>query len=65
MHYYGIVGEGPFEEVLVKREPRTDGRPGTRQVSQQRTGVVYTTWREANQTIGVKNHSIARERYGR
>lgn len=65
VEYYGLVGEGPWQEVLVRREPRTDGKPGMRLVSQEPTGVTYTTWREANQSIGVKNQSIARERYGR
>ncbi len=72
VEYFGLVGEGPFTEVLARREARRDGlRPsdpgyrGMRLVSQEPTGVVYRTFREGERAIGEKNMAIARERYGR
>lgn len=70
MHYYGLVGEAPYEEVLVRREPRRDGlKPsdpgyrGMRLVSQEPTGVTYRSFRE-ERAIAEKNRAIARARYG-
>jgi hypothetical protein len=72
MEYYGLVGEGPFSEVLVRREPRADGlQPsdpgyrGMRLVSQEPTGVVYRSFRDGERAIADKNRAIARARYGR
>ena len=65
MRYYAIVGQGPWQEVLVTREPRGDGLlpsdPGYRgmkTVGQQPTGVTYRTWRAATQAIGQKNRAL-------
>ncbi len=63
--YYGLVGRGPFIEVLVRREPYTDGRPGMRLVSQEPTGMTYRSFRAGERAIGEKNRAIARARYGR
>jgi hypothetical protein len=72
VEYYGLVGEGPFEEVLVRREPRGDGlQPsdpgyrGMRLVSQEPTGITYRSFREGERAIAGKNGAIARARYGR
>lgn len=72
MEYYALVGEAPFAEVLVRREPRGDGLTpsdpgyrGMRFVSQEPTGVVYRSFREAERAIADKNRAIARARYGR
>ena len=65
MEYYGLVGRGPFQEVLVRREPYTDGTPGTRLVSQEPTGMTYRSFSEGERAIGEKNRAIARARYGR
>jgi hypothetical protein len=72
VEYYGLVGEGPFQEVLVVHAARGDGlRPsdpgyrGMRLVSQEPTGVTYWTFDEGAQAIGEKNAAIARARYGR
>ena len=60
MRYYAIVGQGPWLEVLVTREPYPDGRlnQGMRLVGQEPTGVTYRTWRAATQAIGEKNRAI-------
>ena len=60
MQYYAIAGEGPWQELLVTREPYTDGRlnAGMRLVDQQPTGVTYTTWRAAVAGIDAKNRAI-------
>lgn len=72
VEYYGLAGEGPWQEVLVRREPRGDGlKPsdpgdrGTRLVSQEPTGVVYRSFRVGERAIADKNRAIARARYGR
>ena len=67
MQYYAIVGEGPWQEVLVTRQPYPDGRvnQGMRLVGQEPTGATYGTWRSATQAIGERNRAIVRARYGR
>jgi len=60
MRYYAIVGQGPWLEVLVTREPYPNGRLNQRMrlVGQEPTGVTYRTWRAATQAIGEKNRAI-------
>jgi hypothetical protein len=72
VEYNRLVGEGPWQEVLVRREPRPDGLTpsdpgyrGMRTVSQEPTGVTYRSFRAGERAIADKNRAIARVRYGR
>lgn len=61
MKYYAITGQGPWQEIVVTREPRSDGRTdlGMQVVSQEPTGVSYNTFRAAAKAIEVKNRALA------
>jgi hypothetical protein len=60
VEYYGVIGQGPWQEVRITREPYTDGTPGMRLVGHEPTGVVYETWRAVIRALAEKNGAIAR-----
>ena len=60
--FHAVIGQGPWREVLVTKEPRADGlRPtdagyrGMVTVSEEPTGVTYKTWTAVNKSLAAKN----------